>query len=306
MRVRTLTAGLLIGGLTLGMIACGKSGSPAGEGGNTNATIAPPPAMQVATNVEATGSPTFTKMKQRGHVVIGVKDDQPGLSLKDPTTGKYAGFDIDIAHAISAQLGFDPATIEYKPVPSASREQALINGQVDYYVGTYTINDQRKMQVGFAGPYYVAGQGLLVRKDDDSIKDKSTLKGKKVCSVQGSTPLQNVQKQQLTEPSNIVAYQKYTDCVTALENKQVDVLTTDDAILAGYAAQEPNKLKLVGQPFTQEPYGVGLQRDDKALRDKIDDILQKIMDDGDWQKFYDSTLGVSGTKAPPKPVIQRY
>ncbi|MGH3438056.1 MAG: glutamate ABC transporter substrate-binding protein [Sciscionella sp.] len=300
MRVRTLAVGLLVSGLALATAACGKSGSP-----TDNANAGAPPALQVAKNVDVAGSPTFAKMKQRKHVIVGVKDAQPGLGYKDLTTGKYSGFDIDIANYISAQLGFDPAKIEYKAVPSASREQALVNGDVDYYVGTYTINDKRKKQVAFAGPYFVAGQDLLVRKDNTDITGPRSLMGKKVCSVTGSTPIQNVRAKKLTQASNIVEYQKYSDCVTALEQGKVDVLTTDDAILKGYAAQEPDKLKVVGKPFTKEPYGVGLPHDDKALRDKVNDILQTAMDNGTWQKFYDETLGKSGSKATP-PKLERY
>lgn len=296
MKWRTLAVGLLAGALAL--TGCGKEGAPGGGGG-------PVVNEQVASNVQVPGSPTFAKMQQRGRVVIGVKDDQPGLGYKDATTGQFTGFDIEIARLVAAKLGYGPDKIDYKTVPSAAREDAISRGDVDFYVGTYTINDNRKKQVSFAGPYFVAGQGLLVRKDDNSITSKDTLKGKKVCSVTGSTPIQRVQQQQLTEPGNIVQFQTYTQCLDQLLNKQVDVMTTDDAILKGYVAQQPDKLKLVGQPFSTEPYGIGLARDDNALRDKTNDILQASFDDGTWQKIYDGTLGKSGTPASP-PKLERY
>jgi glutamate transport system substrate-binding protein len=190
-------------------------------------------------------------------------------------------------------------------VQSAGREAAITNGDVDYYVGTYTINDKRKAQVAFAGPYFVAGQDLLVRKDDSTITSKDTLKGKKVCSVTGSTPIQNVRDNQLTEPENIVEFQAYSQCVEKLTSGEVDAVTTDDAILKGFAAQDPDNLKVVGKPFSKEPYGIGLSHDDKALRDKTNDILQAAIDDGTWQDIYDSTLGKSNSKASP-PEIERY
>jgi glutamate transport system substrate-binding protein len=299
MRVRSLAIGLLVGGLAL--TACGKEGTPAGS----DVTEGPSTTQKVAENVKVDGSPTFDRMTQKKKVVIGVKDDQPGLGYKDPTTGKYSGFDVEIARLVAAKLGFDESMIEYKPVPSAGREAAIINGDVDYYVGTYTINDKRKAQISFAGPYFVAGQDLLVRKDEDTIKDKDTLKGKKVCSVTGSTPIQRVRDQQLTEPGNIVEFQGYSQCVDKLLTKEVDAVTTDDAILKGFAAQDPDNLKVVGKPFSEEPYGIGLALDDKALRDKVNDILQTAIDDGTWQSIYDSTLGKSGSKATP-PELDRY
>lgn len=299
MRVRSLAIGLLVSGLAL--TACGKEGTPGSGGVNEG----PSTTQKVAENVKVEGSPTFDRMTQNGKVVIGVKEDQPGLGYKDPTTGKYSGFDIEIARLVAAKLGFDESKIEYKTVQSAGREAAIVNGDVDYYVGTYTINDKRKEQIAFAGPYFVAGQDLLVRKDDNSITGKDTLKGKKVCSVTGSTPIQRVRDQQLTEPENIVEFQGYSQCVDKLLTKEVDVLTTDDAILKGYAAQDPDNLKVVGKPFSEEPYGIGLAHDDKALRDKVNDILQAAIDDGTWQDLYDSTLGKSGSKASP-PKLDRY
>jgi glutamate transport system substrate-binding protein len=304
MRIRTLAAGLLVGALAL--TACGKEGTPtAGGPGGTGDSGAQLPTYTVAQNVDVAGSATFARIKQKGGLTIGVKDDQPGLGQKDPTTGKFAGFDIEIAKMVAAGLGYDESKITYKTVDSTARESAIANGDVDYYVGTYTINDKRKGQVSFAGPYFVAGQGILVRKDETAITSKDTLKGKKVCSVTGSTPIQRVKDQNLTETSNIVEFQTYTQCVDQLLSKQVDAVTTDDAILKGYAAQQPDKLKLVGDAFSKEPYGIGLNKDDSALRGKINDLLDAAIKDGTWKKIYDATLGKSGAAATP-PTLERY
>jgi glutamate transport system substrate-binding protein len=296
MKLRHLAAGLLVGALAL--TACGKEGSPGGSSGSGVTENA-------AAGVKVDGSTTFAAMTQRGRVVIGVKEDQPGLGFKDATTGQYSGFDVEIARLVAAQLGFGADKIDYKAVPSASREDAISRGEVDYYVGTYTINDNRKQRVSFAGPYFIAGQSLLVRSDETAITGKDTLKGKKVCSATGSTPIQRVKDQQLTEPTNIVEFQNYSQCVDQLLSKQVDAVTTDDAILKGYAAQQPDKLKVVGQTFSTEPYGIGLNHDDSALRNKINDILQAAETDGTWKKIYDGTLGKSGSPADPPP-LQRY
>jgi glutamate transport system substrate-binding protein len=302
MRIRILAAGLLVGALAL--TACGKQGSPADEAGGTSGG-AQPPTYPVAQHVEVPGSATFAAIQGRGGLTVGVKDDQPGLGLKDPTTGQYTGFDVEIAKLVAAGLGYDPSKIKFTTVDSAAREAAIANGNVDYYVGSYTITDKRKQQVSFAGPYFQAGQDLLVRADDNSITGPDTLKGKRVCSITGSTPIQRVREGHLTDPGGqIVEFQKYSQCVEKLGTHEVDAVTTDDAILKGYAAQD-SSLKVVGKPFSQEPYGVGLNRDDAALRNKIDDILQAALDDGTWQKIYDATLGKSGAPVT-KPTIQRY
>jgi glutamate transport system substrate-binding protein len=302
MKLRTLAVGLVVGALAL--TACGREGSPTAPtapGGQE----APALSYPVAENVQVEGSPTLQAMTQRGRVVIGVKEDQPGLGFKDATTGEYSGFDIEIARMVAAGLGFSADQIDYKPIPSAAREDSIARGDVDYYVGTYTINDKRKQLISFAGPYFQAGQSILVRADETAITGPQTLKGKKVCSASGSTPIQRVRDQGLTEPENIVEFQTYTQCVDQLLTSQVDAVTTDDAILAGYAAQQPDELKLVGEPFSEEPYGIGLNKDDSALRNKINDLLQTAEDDGTWQKIYDGTLGLSGSPATA-PEVQRY
>lgn len=283
----------------LALTGCGKTGSPTGEPSASDVSVA------VATGVKVDGSKTFGNMTSRGKVIIGVKEDQPELGYKDPTTGKYSGFDIYIANAIAAKLGFGPDKIQYQPIPSANREQAIINGTIDYYVGTYTINDKRKKQVSFAGPYYVAGQDLLVRADDTSITGPETIKGKVVCSVTGSTPIQRIKDGKAQYGAETREFEKYSQCVDALINKQVDAVTTDDAILKGYAAQQKGKFKVIGKPFSKEPYGVGLAHDDTALRGKINDILNGLEQDGSWKKIYDASLGKSGTTAEPPP-LERY
>jgi glutamate transport system substrate-binding protein len=294
--VRLRTLGVLLAVLALAFgAACGREGSPGGQ---------PVPGSPVAQNVQVPGSPTFAAMQQRGRVILGVKNDQPGLGIQDPTTGQYTGFDIEIGRMVAAGLGFGPEQIEYRVVPSAAREDAISRGDVDMYVGTYTINDSRKQRVAFAGPYFVAGQDLLVRADDQSITGPQTLQGKRVCSATGSTPIQRVREQNLTQ--NVVEFQNYSQCVDALRSGQVDAVTTDNAILAGYAAQTPGELRVVGQVFSEEPYGVGLPRDDVALRNKVNDIIQAAINDGTWQRLYDQTLGGSGTPAPAPPTIERY
>jgi glutamate transport system substrate-binding protein len=246
-----------------------------------------------------TDSPTITKAEARGHLIVGVKEDQPNLGYKDPTTGEYSGFDIDIARLVATELGFDAEGIEFKAIPSANREDELEAGNVDYYVGTYSITDTRKERISFAGPYFIAGQDLLVRADDDSITGPESLVGKTTCSVTGSTSLQRIKEEY---GGDTIELEKYSLCVDQLLDGQVDAVTTDDAILKGYAAQDPDNLKVVGQPFSEERYGIGIAKGDVGLCEAINGILDAASDDGTWQAIYDETLGKSGAPATQPPV----
>ncbi|MGP4000810.1 glutamate ABC transporter substrate-binding protein [Streptomyces sp. 8N706] len=302
---RSAAAAAVVFALTATATACGGESGTAGDkpGGAPSGKDAPKlPTYTVAKDVKV-DSPTLKKAQKRGEIVIGSKADQPYLGFED-TEGKRSGFDIEIAKMVAADLGFSPEQITFKTVDSGVRETSISKGQVDIYVGTYSINDERKKQVGFAGPYYKAGADLLVRKDDSSIKGKESVKGKKVCSIVGSTPLQEIKKPQYG--AEVTELAKYSDCVKQLIDGQVDAVTTDDAILKGYAAQRPTKLKVVGKPFTEEPYGVGLNKDDKALRDAISDALEAHVKNGDYKKAYDATLGLSGSKYAEPPALERY
>ena len=291
MQLRRLAALAMVGALAL--TACGKEGDTGTSGVKVDA----------AKDVAVAGSPTFDKIKARGKVIIGVKEDQPNLGFKDPTTNKFSGFDIEMANLIAAKLGFAADKIEYKAIPSANRETAISGDQIDYYVGTYSITDKRKNQISFAGPYFIAGQDLLVRKDDTSITGPDALSGKTVCSATGSTSIQRIKEKY--PQAKTVEFQKYSQCVEQLIGKQVDAVTTDDAILKGYAAQQADKIKVLGKPFSEEKYGIGLPKDDKALRDKVNDIIEASIKDGTWKKIYDGTLGKSGSPAEP-PQVNRY
>lgn len=287
--------------VVLALTACGKEGS-AGDEAEEGPEL---PTYEVAEDVTV-DSPVIKAAQKRGKLVVGSKADQPFLGFQDPGSKKYEGFDVEIAKMIAADLGFDPEKdIEWKTIDSSIRETAVSKGQVDLMIGTYTINDERKKQVDFAGPYYMAGQDLLVRKDEDEIKGPDSIKGKTVCSIKGSTPLRNITENKAKYGAETVELGKYTDCVKQLVDGQVDAMTTDDAILKGYAAQRPDDLKVVGETFSDEPYGVGIKRDDKALKDAVSDAIQAHIDNGDYEKAYDATLGRSGAEFVDPPKLDR-
>jgi glutamate transport system substrate-binding protein len=237
-------------------------------------------------------------------ITVGIKFDQPGLGLKEGS--KYTGFDVDVATYVAKQMGYDEDQITWKQTPSPQREQMLQAGQVDMIFATYSITDERKQKVDFAGPFFIAGQDLLVRSDDSSITGVDSLKGKKLCSVKGSTSARNVKED--VPGVNLQEYDTYSKCAEALANGAVDALTTDNTILAGYAAQPAykGKLKVVGKTFSEEIYGVGIKKGDKDRCTKINDALKKMIDDGAWQKAVDANFGPAGFKVdtkvnPPKP-----
>lgn len=234
---------------------------------------------------------------------IGIKYDQPGLGLKEGND--YTGFDVEVARYVAEKMGTSADDIQWIQAPSAQRETLLETGQVDMIVATYSITDSRKEKVSFAGPYFIAGQDLLVRVDDESITGPESLEGKRLCSVTGSTSAQTLQEQ--VPGVNLQEFGTYSECVSALQSNAVDAVTTDDTILAGYAAQPQyqDQLKVVGASFTEELYGIGIQKGDVDKCEQINEALTEMIDDGSWQTAFDETLGtagfVPGPGNPPEP-----
>lgn len=275
---RALKAGAAAAALALAVTACGGGAESSGP------------------------TSLVDKAKADKKLTIGIKFDQPGLGLKKPD-GTYAGFDVDVATYVAKELGVGASAITFKEAQSAERENLISRGEVDYIVATYSITDARKEKVNFAGPYFVAHQDLLVRADTADITGPESLTAnKKLCSVKGSTPAQKV-KDQYAKDVQLQEFGKYSDCVTALLNGSVDAVTTDDVILAGYAAQNPGKLKVVGKGFSDENYGIGLRKDDSAGTSALNAAINKMIADGSWAKSLQDNVGPSGYIIPSPPTV---
>ncbi|QCH24565.1 glutamate ABC transporter substrate-binding protein [Mycobacteroides salmoniphilum] len=273
----------------------------------------------VATLISSCGSTEPRQLLgsiRSGTVILGTKFDQPGVGLQHPDK-KMSGFDVKISeyvvNAIADELGVAHPAIRWYETPSAQREQLIDNGTVDMIAGSYSVNYSRAQKVSFAGPYLITYQGLLVRKADNSLTTLDDLnRGKKLCSVSGSTPAQNVKN--LLAGTQLQEFDSYSSCVEALRRGKVDALTTDETILAGYAKRyegefkliqmnyelskplcigKPKKQKKNGDPFSREVYGIGLAKGDTAAIEAIDRALDKMIASGTWDADLRDALGNS-------------
>jgi glutamate transport system substrate-binding protein len=233
-------------------------------------------------------------------LTIGVPFDEPGLGLK--TGDSYAGFDIDTAKYVAKALGTSEQDITWVEANPEDRETLLSSGKADLVVATYSITDQRKQTVDFAGPYFVAHQDLLVRRNDEDLTGPDTLDGRKLCSVTGTTSAALV-KTLYKGRIELQEYPKYSECVNALVKGDIDAVTTDDVILAGFAAVKPYKgvLRVVGKGFSDERYGIGIKKGDTEMVTKVNDALKKFIDDGSWKKSLEDNVGPSGYRIPDAP-----
>ena len=288
-----LRIGVAVAAFALVATACGEQ-EPLGGG------QAPEP--EVAQNVQFPAGTTMAELSEAGAITIGTKFDQPLFGLRG-LDGKMQGFDVEIGRIVAAGLGIAPGAITWVEAPSAQREDLVERGDVDMVVATYTINDERRQRVSFAGPYYQAGQTLMVRSDDQEITGPESLRasGARVCSVTGSTPSENIRE--FIEESQLVLFAAYSQCRDALRTDQVDVVTTDNVILLGYVSQSDGAFKLVGDTFTEEPYGIGITKGDVAFCQYINKTLTAAADSGAYADAWDATAGTVAREAPELPPL---
>ncbi len=286
MRLKKLTAacaGVILAG---SLAACGDDGGSEPE---------------VVTDAEFEAGTTMAEISEAGTMTVGTKFDQPGfglLGLEDTPEG----FDVEVAKIIAGAMGVAPEDIEWKQATSDIREQVIEDGEVDMVVATYTINEERAQRITFAGPYYEAGQQLMVNADNDSIEGPEDIADNpdmKVCSVTGSTPSEQI-KEYLASDDQLVLFDIYDKCKDALGNGQVDIVTTDNVILLGYVDASDGDFKLVGEQFTEEPYGIGIEKGDTAFCEFINETLADNEDA--YTAAWESTAGeVEGTETPELP-----
>jgi len=290
-RTTLATAAAAAGVLVLGACGGGSSEEPAEAPVETDATA------------EFEEGTTMAELAEAGTMTIGVKYDQPGFGLVG-LDGTPEGFDVDIAAYIAGQMGIAREDITWVEAPSPQRETLLENDDVDMVVATYTINDERRERITFAGPYYVAGQQIMVNAGDDTIAGPEDLADNPdftVCSVTGSTPAENI-REYLADPSQLVEFTVYDDCVTAMENDQVQAVTTDNVIILGYVAESDGAYELVGEQFTEEPYGVGLPLGDTAMCDFVNESLASAAEEGYYEESWNASAGqYEGAELPELP-----
>jgi glutamate transport system substrate-binding protein len=223
---------------------------------------------------------------------IGVKADQPGLGLRLPD-GRFVGFDVDVARYVAAKLGVRPDHITFVPVTSATRETALENGSVDMVFATYSITPERETKVTFGGPYYVAHQDTMVRRGDITIRNVHDLKGKRLCAVAGSNSWKRV-TQELNIAATLVSATSYSDCVAMLLDRRVDAVSTDDLILAGFAAREGSAIRIVNAPFSDERYGIGIKKGDSGACEAVNRAVSEMYLDGTAAALLHKWFGKTG------------
>ena len=237
-------------------------------------------------------------IRKRGRLLVGLDIGSNLFSFRDPITGGITGFDTDIAGEVARDIFGTPSAVEYRILSSADRITALQNNTVDIVVKTMTITCERREKVNFSTVYFTAYQRILAARDS-GIARPSDLSGKRVCVARGTTSLKRVQ--QIDPPPAIVTVVTWADCLVALQQREVDAVSTDDAILAGLVVQDPY-LHIVGPNMAEEPYGIGVNLTNTALVRFVNTTLQRIRTDGTWDALYRKWLAVLGpAPAPPEP-----
>ncbi len=295
-----LTAGLAA--LALAATACGDDGGEENGDGNGEAegeTSAP------SEEPEFEEGSTMAAIQEAGTLRVGVKYDQPLFGVNTP--GGVEGFDAEIANLIAEGIWGEGGAdnVEFSEAVSAVREEILQQDQVDIVVSTYTINDERKELVGFGGPYYVAGQDIMVAEGNpEGIEGIDDLNDQPVCSVEGSTSIDNLRE--MAPEAEVLSLGEYSTCAEELAQGNVTAVTTDNVILIGLIDEREGEFELVDNTFTDEPYGIGTQLEQDDLREFINDRLEEIYESGEWAEAWENTAGEVTGSTPEPPEVDRY
>ncbi|ANW66551.1 MULTISPECIES: glutamate ABC transporter substrate-binding protein [Mycolicibacterium] len=239
-------------------------------------------------------------IRSRGRLIVGLDIGSNLFSFRDPITGEITGFDVDIAGEVARDIFGTPSQVEYRILSSADRISALQNNEVDIVVKTMSITCERRQLVNFSTVYLNAYQRILAPRDS-AISQASDLPGKRVCAAKGTTSLDRIRE--ITPAPIIVTVVTWADCLVALQQRQVDAVSTDDSILAGLVSQDPY-LHIVGPNMNQEPYGIGVNLQNEGLVRFVNGTLERIRRDGTWNTLYRKWLTVLGP--PPAPPSARY
>ncbi|SDG93351.1 glutamate ABC transporter substrate-binding protein [Nonomuraea jiangxiensis] len=269
--------------LALSLAACGSGGSPC--------------------------PPVLSRVRRTRQIVVGTKWDQPNLGLKTDA-GEPQGFDADVARYLARKLAGGPdVRIIWRESPSSTREALLQNGTVDMIVASYSITSARRPKVTFGGPYVVDQQDTMVRADDPDIHSVADLRGKRICLAEGSNSYRRLVDPppdgELGIRAVLVPAHDYSDCVQMLADHKLDAVSTENLALAGFVQQQPGRFRLLNDPISDERWGVGLKKGDRATCEAVNKAVADMWRDGTAAGLLDKWFGGSGLKLPssrPSPV----
>lgn len=234
---------------------------------------------------ETDGENVLETIKKRDKIIFGVKHDTRLFGLKNPSTGDVEGFDIDIAKQLAKEILGDENKVEFVEVTSKTRIPMLNKGDIDAIIATMTISDERKKEVDFTEVYFLAGQSLLVKKGSPVQSIEDLTKDTTVIAVKGSTSTDNIRE--LAPDAPVLEFENYAEAFTALKAGKGEALTTDDSILAGMASED-DSYELVGENFTEEPYGIAVKKGGKELQDALNTGLESLKSSGEFDTIYNS------------------
>ncbi len=272
----------------------------------SGAVVAPSVSGEAVESCDATASlrpssapaPTVDAIRRRGRVIVGIDQNTDPLSFRDPVTGELRGFSVDLSREIARDLVGDPDKVDFRLLTEPERIPAVQHKSVDILTKATSITCPRAELIAFSTVYFEGHQRLLVPRGS-AVRGPADLADKRVCSGLATTSIATVAR--VAPRANIVGMQNFDDCLVALQQGQVDAVSTDDALLVGMAMQDPN-LEIVGPGLENEPYGIGVNKAEEDLVRAVNASLERIRRDGTWEALYRRWFSMLGpAPSPPTP-----
>lgn len=244
----------------------------------------------------------------RGHIMVGTLLSREPMGGRDEMTGRVVGFDAEIARIVAQRIFGDVGegdNLFFIEPLAHLREESLESGTVDMLVASYTITEERKESVDFAGPYYVDGQSIL-STTEDSFEGVDELAGQDVCMLENTTSLDNIEERSPDADIHTTT-EDWSECFAGLQTGIYDAVSTDGILLHGFALTDPDEYHVSDETFSDEPYGVGVPKDSEGFREFVNDTLEIAYENGDWEAAFERTLGAADVQIPDSPPdLDRY
>lgn len=294
---------------TLGLAACDEAPAPAPEDDDATPEEAQLDAAAydeliatgpIASDDEVSASEWASKIKDAGTFRVGGVQTSLLFSLLNEKDGSTRGFDAGLFQLLARYILGDENAYELTQVTSNTRESVLQNDTVDAVFATYSINDDRKKVISFAGPYYTTQQSILVMADNSDINSVDDLAGKNVAAQSSSTGPSILEE--FAPEAVIQEFATDEEARSALEQGRVDAYVIDTAMQMGNMTRNPGRYRLAGDEFGPvDAYGIGLPLDSDGVA-FVNAWLQRIEDEGLWEDLWQLCIGDrAGIDTAPNP-----
>ena len=226
-------------------------------------------------------------------IIVGSDTTFAPLEFAD-ASGKYVGFDVDLIYEIAKAADLE---VDFRSLPFDGLIAGLKANQIDVAISSMSITEERKQEINFSDPYYHSGLCISVQAKNDSIKGLDDLKGKKIAAQSGTTGEKEAKK---IAGAKVRSFTNSDQTFMELKNGGVDAVINDYPVTQYFIKSGNSDVKIVGERFNSEDYGIAVTKAKPELLTKINAGLKTIKQNGKYRELYLRWFG----EEPPADLLK--